>query len=182
MEKRMASGAILIMVLMAISVFAFSNLSASQVYTREDMVRLGFTNFVCAEKNGEPVGCSPNTVTNFGLNNTRDKLMSNTVLEAWKTFYLSTGTTAPSATDIICEATVVTASGLTSANGTLAIANTGNFTSTHTWTAGATQSGIAKVCLFNGTGNAIMASALISPTVNMGANDNLTVTYYVVVS
>lgn len=173
---------IAVVAVMVLSVSAFSNFSVAQVYTKDNMIDMGFNNFVCVEKNGEFVACSPNTVTGRGLNNTRDSLMTTDTLEEWKTLTLSDGATGPAQGDAVCEATIVTGNGLASANGTLAIANIGNFTITKTWTASGTETGIAKVCVFNGTGNEIMASALISPTVNMGANDNLTVTYYIVVS
>jgi len=142
-----------------------------------------FDNPIRVYKNGELVATGHNTVTGFGLNNTRDKLMrADSSLSNWSSMQLSTGTTGPAQADAACEATIITTNGLGMANGTMAVANIGNFTVIKTWTASGTQTGIAKVCLHNATSNHLMASALISPTVNVASGDNLTVTYYIVVS
>jgi len=137
-----------------------------------------------------------NVVTRIGKNHTRDILggivnatsdgVVGGINGTWRYLQLSTGTTDPNQNDNVCEITVVTAGGLAITDGPNASVskfNEGNFSVVKTFTATATQAGIAKVCLFNQTvGGRLQASAEFPSTVNMEPNDQLTVNYSIAIT
>jgi hypothetical protein len=90
---------------------------------------------------------------------------------------ISTGTTAPAASDTVCEATVQTSSGFNNTIGTASIVATGNYTSYFKWTATGTVSGLAKLCLLSYNGS-LMASGKFANVLNVESGDNVTGQYY----
>jgi hypothetical protein len=140
-----------------------------------------------------PLYCNLNTVTNIGKNQTRDMLMNNT--QNWigpvKYLELSTDANPVNATISACPG-VVTASGLAIATGATAIVggSVGNYSITYTWTAGAAQSNIYKMCLGNTSvstsANMLFASAWINQSaatpINLAIGDQITGTYYIAVT
>lgn len=186
-KRAIATVAIPVMML-AMVALAYPRTDGNAVPSVTDSV--GFTNRVLVYKNGELVAWGPNTVTNHGKNHTRDALMgalaTSTVANV-SVLQLSTGTTAPAATDTVCEATVVSGNGLDGGAGTInwVSSHVGNFSINKTWFATGTQAGIAKVCLHNSTvtgANITFATASLSSAVNAESGDTLSVYYYIQVS
>lgn len=127
------------------------------------------------------VSRTPNTVTIWGRNVTRDVLGWNAYANITN-LTLSTGTTAPAITDSVCEATIIdNTNALGPRSGVVTLVSNGNYSVSALWTATGAQAGIAKVCLKNTTTNTtqIFASAKFASAVNMEANDQLNVTYYI---
>lgn len=144
---------------------------------------IGFDNSVRVYKNGVLVATGTNAVTNWGMNHTRDALTGNLSAgaAALDTLELSTNATSPVVTDGTCPQ-VVSGNGLGQviAGMDWEPSHFGNFSVQWTWTATGTQSGIAKVCLTNGTSNDILfASSVLSSVVNAESGDALTVKYFV---
>ena len=132
------------------------------------------------------IGCIHNTVTNVLKNQTRD-IRSGVVSCAsinctWNAMLLTTGSTAPAATDTTCEATVQTTNGASAVNGTVATVTTsmGNYSITNKFTFSGTVSNLNKICIGNSTSSTtpIAASALFTSALSFVANENLTDVYY----
>jgi hypothetical protein len=139
-------------------------------------------------KCGQPseVQYTKNTVTERGLNWTRDALQGNLQPEAstnnWTVLELSTSDGTPQINTTTCSS-VVTGSGLDIARGAIVNQTYGNYTVSKTWSVSGSVTGIQKVCLSNITTSAsvyLMASALFSST-NVASGDTLTVNYSIAV-
>jgi len=188
MEKRriVTIGIAAIVLLVAVAVFLpNSNAGLMEQTTTFGRVEI-YKDFLDGRQN-VLIGTFSNTVTNIAKNQTRDIRMG-TITGAppnmtWASLMLTTGATAPAATDTTCEATIFTSNGCEAVNATVAVVtgSIGNYSITNKFEATGACDNIAKVCLSNHTDSAspLMASALISPTVSLAANENLTVIYYV---
>jgi len=197
-RKRIAFGIAFTTITAVCAVYLLSAGVGQPVDTVEPVatVPLTYANYVEVRKNGVLVATARNTVLYTGMNHTRDVLMGQVAAgnADINGLILSTNATAVEAGEYNCSGEVLS-NGLdastadtfrrTGAPGT-AYAQ-GNVSIIKEWTATGTQSGIASVCLINGTtggGTGIMnfSRALLSSAVNMENGDTLNVSYYVKVS
>lgn len=170
----------------AFGVLTFSNMHTITGTSASLAETMNYGNYVLVYKNGELVSWAKNTVTNIGLNHTRDALMgrlADSTVTNVSVLQLSTDAGAPSATDTTC-ASAITGNGLDAALGTATeqTSHHGNYSLNVTWTATGTQANVKKVCLHNSTvtgKNITFATSALSSTVNMENTDTLTVYYYV---
>jgi len=139
-----------------------------------------WTGTVCAELNGEPLGCTHNLLVDQGQNFSAEVISGEDFTGAAagtdyaKHISLSTATTT-SSTDTVIDSEV-TGNGLDRATGTCAINGVGNFSCWKTFTATGTQAGIDAAGLnWNVTSqaNSLVAANNLSSTVNLESSDLL---------
>jgi len=123
-----------------------------------------------------------NAVTNIWLNQTRDIRMGTqgTVNTTIASILLSSGTTAPAATDTTCEATVLTGSGADPVNATIYLNNTdqGSYYVQNKFLFSGSVT-VAKICLSNytATTSPLFASGLLSAAQSYVNTENMTIIY-----
>lgn len=133
------------------------------------------------------IGCNHNTVTNVLKNQTRDirsSVFNCTATNCtWSAMLLSTGTTAPAATDTTCEATVQTTNGASAVNATISTTSlsVGNYSLSNKFSFTGAVNSLDKVCIGNSTSTTtpIAASSLFSSVLSFVNTENLTVNYYI---
>ena len=167
----------LAMVLLLVSVIGVFGLLHHNTTTTSMTQNLKYVGTICAFKNGQPLGCSHNTLTNAGKNMFRD-VSTNT---AHNVVYLALGnTTGPSASDTSLPGEL-TNCGLAKASGTYTANSDGNWTISHTWTSTCSVT-VNTTGLYDGSAGNLFAGGVLSSNAVMESDDNLTIQYTVSVS
>lgn len=170
----------LLVALVSVTIYSFP-----AIQTSGDSSQLDVDSSVCIYVNNKPVGeCSHNTMTNSGLNWTRDLIGNAAVGGAMNVIGVGNGTTAESAalTDLnnrIADCGLAMAAGTYSTTGL----GVGNWSITKLFTSTCAGIIVNTTALYNSTAPGTMFSGKnFSSSVTLQSGDQLNVTWYVWVS
>ena len=151
----------------------------SQDLTKDGTTQtISFHTQVCVYKNGVPIGCNHNILTNAGKDHIKYLLGVGLNSPA---IYLALGnTTAPTETDTSLPGEI-TGCGLDRAQGTYYSNGVGNWTISHTWTSSCTIT-VNTTGLYNATSGGTFFSGTSFSSVDLQADDQLTINYTIWVS